>query len=148
MENKNFYVKNLSQLNFLNNINLNNAIIYASSYKNMILFLINNNILYKGKYFDELNSENFVFEKIDSNINKNNILALKQKFIQCDFTLNYIYFITQNKNEILFSKYFNYENNNEILSILPGILQKKKNKINFLWIKYNFIFNIWWNGIC
>ena len=128
MENKNFYVKNLSQLNFLNNINLNNAIIYASSYKNMILFLINNNILYKGKYFDELNSENFIFEKIDSNINKNNILALKQKFIQCDFTLNYIYFITQNKNEILFSKYFNYENNNEILSILPGILQKKKIK--------------------
>ena len=128
MENQNFYVKNLAQLNFSNNINLNSSAIYSSSYKNMLLFLINNNLFYKGKYKNESNN-NFIFEKINSNTNKTNIISLQQKFIQCDFTSNYIYLITYNKNEILFSNYLSSEkNNNEIISILPGILQKKKIK--------------------
>ena len=128
MENQNFYVKNLVQLNFSNNINLNSSVIYSSSYKNMLLFLINNNLFYKGKYKSESNN-NFIFEKINSNTNKTNIISLQQKFIQCDFTSNYIYLITYNKNEILFSNYLSSEkNNNEIISILPGILQKKKIK--------------------
>lgn len=128
MENQNFYVKNLVQLNFSNNINLNSSAIYSSSYKNMLLFLINNNLFYKGKYKSESNN-NFIFEKISSNTNKTNIISLQQKFIQCDFTSNYIYLITYNKNEILFSNYLSSEkNNNEIISILPGILQKKKIK--------------------
>ena len=128
MENQNFYVKNLVQLNFSNNINLNSSAIYSSSYKNMLLFLINNNLFYKGKYKSESNN-NFIFEKINSNTNKTNIISLQQKFIQCDFTSNYIYLITYNKNEILFSNYLSSEkNNNEIISILPGILQKKKIK--------------------
>ena len=128
MENQNFYVKNLVQLNFSNNINLNSSVIYSSSYKNMLLFLINNNLFYKGKYKSESNN-NFIFEKISSNTNKTNIISLQQKFIQCDFTSNYIYLITYNKNEILFSNYLSSEkNNNEIISILPGILQKKKIK--------------------
>jgi len=128
MENQNFYVKNLVQLNFSNNINLNSSVIYSSSYKNMLLFLINNNLFYKGKYKSESN-DNFIFEKINSNTNKTNIISLQQKFIQCDFTSNYIYLITYNKNEILFSNYLSSEkNNNEIISILPGILQKKKIK--------------------
>ena len=128
MENQNFYVKNLVQLNFSNNINLNSSVIYSSSYKNMLLFLINNNLFYKGKYKSESNN-NFIFEKISSNTNKTNIISLQQKFIQCDFTSNYIYLITYNKNEILFSNYLSSEkNNNEIISILLGILQKKKIK--------------------
>ena len=140
MENQNFYVKNLVQLNFSNNINLNSSAIYSSSYKNMLLFLINNNLFYKGKYKSESNN-NFIFEKISSNTNKTNIISLQQKFIQCDFTSNYIYLITYNKNEILFSNYLSSEkNNNEIISILPGILQKKKTK-------YYSFFNIWWDGL-
>ena len=97
----------------------------------MLLFLINNNLFYKGEYNAQPNSSNFIFEKISSNANTNtnkaNIITLQQKFIQCDFTENYIYFITQNRNEILYSKYLSNENNNkEIISILPGIIQKKK----------------------
>lgn len=131
MENTNFYIKNLSEINLLNSINLNSSIIYSSSYKNMLLFLINNNLFYKGEYNAQPNSSNFIFEKISSNANTNkvNIITLQQKFIQCDFTENYIYFITQNRNEILYSKYLSNENNNkEIISILPGIIQKKKIK--------------------
>ena len=129
MENINFYIKNLSQINLSNSINLNSSIIYSSSYKNMLLFLINSNLFYKGKYIDQPNSNNFIFEKISSNTNKTNIITLRQKFVQCDFTTNYIYFITQNKNEILFSNYLiNDKNNKEIISILPGIIQKKKIK--------------------
>ena len=128
MEIQNFYVKNLVQLNFSNNINLNSSAIYSSSYKNMLLFLINNNLFYKGKYKSNSNN-NFIFEKINSNTNKTNIISLQQKFIQCDFTSKYIYLITYNKNEIVFSNYLSSEkNNNEIISILPGILQKKKIK--------------------
>ena len=128
MENQNFFIKNLSQLNLSNTINLNSTIIYSSPYKNMLIFLINNNLFYKGKFINQ-NSNNFIFEKINSNTNKTSIINLQQKFIQCDFTSNFIYFITQNKNEILFSNYlYNDKNNNEIISILPGILQKKKIK--------------------
>jgi alpha-tubulin suppressor-like RCC1 family protein len=130
MENKNFYIKSISQLGIPNNINLNSSIIYSSPYKNLILFLVNNNLFYKGEYIDQQNSNNFIFEKINSNnTNKPNVINLQQKFIQCDFTSDYIYFITQNKNEIQFSNYLSYnKNNTEIISVLPGILQKKKIK--------------------
>ena len=129
MENKKFYVKNISEINLSNSINLNSSIIYSSSYKNMLLFLINNNLFFKGKYIDQQNQNNFIFEKINSNTNKANIINLQQKFIKCDFTLNNIYFITQNKNEVLFSNYLlSDNNNNDIISILPGIIQKKKIK--------------------
>ena len=130
MENQKFYIQNLSQINLSNSINLNSSIIYSSSYKNLLLFLINNNLFFKGKYIDQPNSNNFIFEKIIFNTNKANIINLQQKFIKCDFTSNYIYFITQNKNEILFSKYLSNENNSkEIISFLPGIIQKKKIKL-------------------
>ena len=130
MENKNFYIKSISQLSISNTTNITSSIIYSSPYRNLLLFLINNNLVYKGEYTNEQNSNNFTFEKINSNnTNKKNIINLQQKFIQCDFTSDYIYFITQNKNEIQFSNYFSYNNNNnEIISILPGILQKKKIK--------------------
>ena len=129
MENKKFFIKNISELELSNNINLNSSTIYSSSYKNMLLFLINNNLFYKGKYIEQPNSNNFIFEKIESNTNKSNIINLQQKFISCDFTSNYIYFITKNKNEILYSNYLSNENNNnEIITILPGIIQKKKIK--------------------
>ena len=130
MENKNFYIKSISQLGISNNINLNSSIIYSSPYKNLLLFLVNNNIFYKGEYIDQQNSNNFIFEKLNSNnTNKPNAINLQQKFIQCDFTSDYIYFITQNKNEIQFSNYLSYnKNNTEIISVLPGILQKKKIK--------------------
>ena len=129
MENKKFYVKNISEINLSNSINLNSSIIYSSSYKNMLLFLINNNLFFKGKYIDQQNQNNFIFEKINSNTNKANIINLQLKFIKCDFTLNNIYFITQNKNEVLFSNYLlSDNNNNDIISILPGIIQKKKIK--------------------
>ena len=129
MENKKFYIKNLSEINLSNSINLNSSKIYSSSYKNMLLFLINNNLFFKGKYTDQQNSNNFIFEKISSNTNKANIINLQQKFIRCDFTSNSIYFITQNKNEILFSNYLLNENNNsDIISILPGIIKRKKIK--------------------
>ena len=129
MENKKFFIKNISELELSNNINLNSFTIYSSSYKNMLLFLINNNLFYKGKYIEQPNSNNFIFEKIESNTNKSNIINLQQKFISCDFTSNYIYFITKNKNEILYSNYLSNENNNnEIIIILPGIIQKKKIK--------------------
>ena len=134
MENQKFYIKNLFQINLLNSINLNSSIIYSFPYKNMLLFLINNNLFFKGKYTDETNSNNFIFEKLIFNVNKVNIINIQQKFIKCDFTSNYIYFITQNKNEILFSKYLSKEDNNkEIISILPGTIQKKK--INIMWKK-------------
>ena len=126
---QNFYIKNLNQLNLTNNIDLNSSTIYSSPYKNILIFLVNNNLLFIGKYIDQQNSNNFNFEKINSNKNKTNTIALQQKFIHCDFTSNYIYFITENKNEILFSNYFSDGNNNkEIISNLPGILQKKKIK--------------------
>ena len=129
MENKKFFIKNISELELSNNINLNSSTIYSSSYKNMLLFLINNNLFYKGKYIEQPNLNNFIFEKIESNTNKSNIINLQQKFISCDFTSNYIYFITKNKNEILYSNYLSNENNNnEIITILPGIIQKKKIK--------------------
>ena len=129
MENQKFLIKNISELELSNNINLNSSTIYSSSYKNMLLFLINNNLFYKGKYIEQPNSNNFIFEKIESNTNKSNIINLQQKFISCDFTSNYIYFITKNKNEILYSNYLSNENNNnEIITILPGIIQKKKIK--------------------
>ena len=130
MENKNFYIKSTSQLGISNTTNISSSIIYSSPYRNLLLFLINNNLVYKGEYTNEQNSNNFTFEKINSNnTNKKNIINLQQKFIQCDFTSDYIYFITQNKNEIQFSNYFSYnKNNNEIISVLPGILQKKKIK--------------------
>ena len=149
MENKNFYIKSTSQLGISNTTNISSSIIYSSPYRNLLLFLINNNLVYKGEYTNEQNSNNFTFEKINSNnTNKKNIINLQQKFIQCDFTSDYIYFITQNKNEIQFSNYFSYnKNNNEIISVLPGILQKKKNQVNFMRFEYDTIFNIWWNGI-
>ena len=129
MKNKKFFIKNISELELSNNINLNSSTIYSSSYKNMLLFLINNNLFYKGKYIEQPNSNNFIFEKIESNTNKSNIINLQQKFISCDFTSNYIYFIIKNKNEILYSNYLSNENNNnEIITILPGIIQKKKIK--------------------
>ena len=126
MENKKFYIKNISEINLSNSINLNSSIIYSSSYKNILLFLTNNNLFFKGKYIDQQNQNNFIFEKISSNTNKTKLINLQQKFIKCDFTLNNIYFITQNKNEILFSNYLLNEN---------------------MWNKFNFIFNIWGNGI-
>ena len=129
MENKKFYIKNLSEINLSNSINLKSSTIYSSPYKNLLIFLINNNLFFKGKFTEQQNSNNFIFEKINTNTNKANIVNLQQKFIKCDFTLNNIYFITQNKNEILFSNYLlNVNNNNNILSILPGIIQKKKIK--------------------
>jgi alpha-tubulin suppressor-like RCC1 family protein len=94
----------------------------------MILFLFNNNLLYKGKYIEQQNSNNFIFEKIEPNMNKSNT-NLQQKFLACDFTSNYIYFITKNKNIILYSNYLSNDfNKKEIISILPGIIQKKKIK--------------------
>ena len=123
MENQNFCIRNLNQLNLPNNLNLDSSTIYTSPYKNMLILFINNNLFFIGKYIDHPNSINFNFE----NINKTNIMALQQKFIHCDFTSNYIYFITQNKNEILFTNYF-FDNNKDIIYILPGILQKKKIK--------------------
>ena len=128
MENKNFIIKNISQVNLSNDININSSAIYSSPYNNMILFLFNNNLLYKGKYIDQQNSNNFIFEKIEPNMNKSNT-NLQQKFLACDFTSNYIYFITKNKNIILYSNYLSNDfNKKEIISILPGIIQKKKIK--------------------
>ena len=129
MENKKLIIKNISQINLSNDINLNSSTIYSSSYKNMILFLFNNNLLYKGKCIEQQNANNFVFEKIELNMNKSNITNLQQKFITCDFTSNYIYFITKNNNLISYSNYLSNEIiNKETISILPGIIQKKKIK--------------------
>ena len=128
MENKNFIIKNISQVNLSNDININSSTIYSSPYNNMILFLFNNNLLYKGKYIEQQNSNNFIFEKIEPNMNKSNT-NLQQKFLACDFTSNYIYFITKNKNIILYSNYLSNDFiKKEIISILPGIVQKKKIK--------------------
>ena len=128
MENKNFIIKNISQVNLSNDININSSTIYSSPYNNMILFLFNNNLLYKGKYIDQQNSNNFIFERIEPIMNKSNT-NLQQKFLVCDFTSNYIYYITKNKNIILYSNYLSNDfNKKEIISILPGIIQKKKIK--------------------
>ena len=128
MENKNFIIKNISQVNLSNDININSSTIYSSPYNNMILFLFNNNLLYKGKYIEQQNSNNFIFEKIEPNMNKSNT-NLQQKFLACDFTSNNIYFITKNKNIILYSNYLSNDFiKKEIISILPGIVQKKKIK--------------------
>ena len=127
MENKNIFFKSLFQLNLPQSIDLKSSSCYCSSYKNLILIFVNNNLYYKVKYCDDsYSNNNFVFEKISSYKNKTN--NLQQKFCKCDFTNNYIYFITQNKNEVLFSNYLSFENNKETISILPGIIQKKKIK--------------------
>ena len=63
MENKKFYIKNLSEINLSNSINLNSSIIYSSSYKNILLFLINNNLFFKGKYTDQQNQNNLFLKK-------------------------------------------------------------------------------------
>ena len=116
MENKiqNFIFINLSQLNLPPNLNLSLSSIYSSPYQNLLLLLNDNNIIYQGKYLPEINYPYFKFEKIN----------IPQKFIKCDFTQNYIYLITKEKNEILICDY------NFPSSIIPltGILQKKKIK--------------------
>ena len=116
MENKiqNFIFINLSQLNLPQNLNLSLSSLYSSPYQNLLLLFNDNNIIYQGKYIPEQNYPYFKFEKIN----------LSQKFIKCDFTQNYIYLITKEKNEILICDY------NFPSSIIPltGILQKKKIK--------------------
>ena len=115
--------KNLSQVNLPSNINLDISSIYTSPYQNISLFLQDKNILYLGKYISQENTpNNFKFEEI-SQINNNNSI-LSQKYIICDFTQNYIYLITEDKNEILISDY----NFPQSLFPLSGILQKKKIK--------------------
>ena len=115
--------KNLSQVNLPSNINLDISSIYTSPYQNISLFLQDKNILYLGKYiFQENTPNNFKFEEISQINNSNSILS--QKYIICDFTQNYIYLITEDKNEILISDY----NFPQSLFPLSGILQKKKIK--------------------
>ena len=120
MENKiqNFIFLNLSQLNLPSNLNLSLSSIYSSPYLNFLLIFNDNNILYQGKYIQEQNNPNFKFEKI------NQVNDITQKFIKCDFTQNYIYLITKEKNEILISDY----NFPKSLISLTGIIQKKKIK--------------------
>ena len=120
MENKiqNFIFLNLSQLNLPSNLNLSLSSIYSSPYQNFLLIFNDNNILYQGKYIQEQNNPNFKFEKI------NQVNNITQKFIKCDFTQNYIYLITKEKNEILISDY----NFPKSLISLTGIIQKKKIK--------------------
>ena len=115
--------KNLSQVNLPSNINLDISSIYTSPYQNISLFLQDKNILYLGKYISQENTpNNFKFEEISQINNSNSILS--QKYIICDFTQNYIYLITEDKNEILISDY----NFPQSLFPLSGILQKKKIK--------------------
>ena len=115
--------KNLSQVNLPSNINLDISSIYTSPYHNISLFLQDKNILYLGKYISQENTpNNFKFEEISQINNSNSILS--QKYIICDFTQNYIYLITEDKNEILISDY----NFPQSLFPLSGILQKKKIK--------------------
>ena len=129
MENFRFIIKYLSEINLSNNINLSSCKMNYSPYQDMFLFLINNNLFYKGFCINQQNSKSVLLEKINSNTNKASIINLQQKFIQCDFTSEYIYLISQNKNEVYVSKYLSPLNNkSEILSILTGILHKKKIK--------------------
>ena len=125
MENKfeKIILKNISQVNLPSNINLDTCSIYTSPYQNISLLLKDNIIIYIGKYISQENIQiNYQFEKI-SQINNSNIIP-SQKYIICDFTQNYIYLITEEKNEILISDY----TFPQILLPLSGILQKKKIK--------------------
>ena len=119
MENKfeKIILKNISQVNLQSNINLDTCSIYTSPYQNISLLLKDNIIIYIGKYISQENIQiNYQFEKI-SKINNSNIIP-SQKYIICDFTQNYIYLITEEKNEILISDY----TFPQILLPLSGIL--------------------------
>ena len=128
MENQNFQIKNFNDFNIpdLDNIDTNtNSVIFNNSiYNDLIILTVNGNILYQGNYSSQSNSFSFNKYNLPSNDNNN-------KIIQIDFTSNYIYFISQNKNEIYYTNYdtfINSLNNNFNFSLLQGIIQKKKIK--------------------
>ena len=112
---QNFIFITLSQLNLQSGLNLSSSKIHSSPYQNLLIILQDKSIIYQGKYIPSENTPIFNFEKIPD---------ITNKFIICDFTENNIYLITEEKNEILISKY------NTPLTLIPlrGILQKKKIK--------------------
>ena len=127
MENVNFQIKYFKDLNIpdLDNIDIktNSIVFNNSTYNDLIILLVNGSILYKGKYLIQSNSFSF---------NKYNISPFdgNHTFIQIDFTSNYIYFISKNKNEIYYTSYVpssnDLKNNIFNFSLLRGIIQKKK----------------------
>ena len=130
MENANFHLKYFKDFNIpdLDNIDTKtNSLIFNNSiYNDLIILLLNGSIIYKGKYSIQSNSFSFSKYNFPSNNDEN-------QFLQIDFTSNYIYFISQNKNEIFYTSYNSSNNslNNNIFNycLLKGIVQKKKIKM-------------------
>lgn len=136
MEVKKFFEKKRKELGIKNNDNKNNTSIkfYGSSYKNILLITLNEELCLKGN-FNKLENK-FIFGNINENsgniINTMGYLNNNQlKFKEFEFNFNCIYCITQNNNEVYYSDYSLIEaskKNSNLFKVLPGVIQKKKIK--------------------